>query len=202
MLAFVVPSVCRVVAETLGVSREDLTPGVSLTDDLAADSLDLLELALGLEAELGITLPEQTFDEVRTFGDLVHAAVALTRQQRQIEAMAEEEPRPVWARLVRPGGTLERAEWLTPYVAETIAEDALRAGHGARLEVFVAANANDASLAQVRDEFRWLVERGVEVRVASIRDYVSDRIGTRAWGVGESRARRAAAGGAGAANLG
>lgn len=165
MLAFVEPRVSRVVAETLGVSREDLSPGVSLTDDLAADSLDLLELALALEAELGITMPERTLEEVRTFGDLVHAAVSLTRQQRQLEAMAEEEPRPVWARLVRAGGTLERAEWLTPYVAETIAEDALRAGHGARLEVFVAASANEASVAQVRDEFRWLVERGVEVTV-------------------------------------
>jgi len=36
------PRLRRVVADNLGVALEDLTPEVSLTDDLAADSLDLL----------------------------------------------------------------------------------------------------------------------------------------------------------------
>ena len=39
------PRLRRVVADNLGVALEDLTPEVSLTDDLAADSLDVLELA-------------------------------------------------------------------------------------------------------------------------------------------------------------
>jgi hypothetical protein len=42
------PRVRRVVADNLGVTL-DLTAEVSLTDDLAADSLDVLELALVLE---------------------------------------------------------------------------------------------------------------------------------------------------------
>ena len=46
MFDFVEPRVRRVVAEQLGVNVEELTPEVSLTDDLAADSLDLLELTL------------------------------------------------------------------------------------------------------------------------------------------------------------
>ena len=41
------PRVRRVVAEHLGIGWEDLRPYVSLTDDLAADSLDLAELVVG-----------------------------------------------------------------------------------------------------------------------------------------------------------
>ena len=43
MFELVEPRVRRVVAEHLGVNPEELTRDVSLTDDLAADSLDLLE---------------------------------------------------------------------------------------------------------------------------------------------------------------
>jgi len=48
-------TVRRMVASQLGVTPEALAPDVSLTDDLAADSLDLVELTLALEEELGLT---------------------------------------------------------------------------------------------------------------------------------------------------
>ena len=70
----------RVVADSLGVEAHDLVSSVSLADDLAADSLDLVELALDLEAELGVAIPERTLDDVRTFGDLVEAACQVTDQ--------------------------------------------------------------------------------------------------------------------------
>ena len=59
------------VAEHLGVDRETLARDVSLTDDLAADSLDLLELGVVLEASFGIVVPLRTIDRVRTYGDLL-----------------------------------------------------------------------------------------------------------------------------------
>jgi len=46
------PRVRRLVAERLGVSPEDLIPEASLADELAVDSLDLLEIAIALEADL------------------------------------------------------------------------------------------------------------------------------------------------------
>ena len=49
-------------------------------------------------------------------------------------------------------GELQRTGELTPYAAETIGEDALRAGPGARLEVTVDAGTNDAGLGRVRDQ--------------------------------------------------
>ena len=56
-MRFVESRVRQVVAEQLGIGTEELTPEVSLTEDLAADSLDLLEVSLALEQELGITVP-------------------------------------------------------------------------------------------------------------------------------------------------
>ena len=71
-------------------------------------------------------------------------------------------------RVVAPGGlggVLERAEWLTPYAAETIIEHALRAGPGAQLEVTVAEDGGDAGFRQVQQQFAWLSGRGVAVDV-------------------------------------
>jgi hypothetical protein len=64
----------------------------------------------------------------------------------------------------RPGGTIDRANWLTPYDREEIAADALRAGRGARLELTVATPGSDV-LAAVRRAFGWLTARGVRVDV-------------------------------------
>src|SRR5216117_3659969 len=118
MELFVEPSCRRLVADHLGVGVEQLVAGVSLRDDLAADSLDLVELAMALEAEFGIVVPEHILDRVRTYGDLVRA-------RRAAEVRAAKPPLGTWARVVlppagEPGGNLERAGWLTPYTAETI----------------------------------------------------------------------------------
>ena len=159
----------RVVADTLGVGLEELEREVSLRDDLAADSLDLVELALALEAKFGITVPDRVLDLVRSYGDLVEATVDLIRGRRAAESRSAEQPARFMARVVpsegRSGGILERGGWLTPYSVETIAEDALRAGRGARLEVTVAASTEDTGLARVRDDFACLGERGILVTV-------------------------------------
>src|SRR5438093_13433166 len=63
----------KVVAAQLGVGTEELTPDVSLSDDLAADSLDLVELGFAFAAELGLNLPERLLPRIRTYGDLLHA---------------------------------------------------------------------------------------------------------------------------------
>jgi len=169
MSEFAEPRIRRLVADYLGVSADELTPEVSLTDDLAADSLDLVELALALEGEFGIEVPERTIDEVRTYGDLVETAVALTRGLERRETSRASAPAMVWSRVVPAGpeatSGLQRADELTPYSAEEIADDALRAGRGARLEVTVPAATSDAGVAWVQDQFAWLGKRGVNVSV-------------------------------------
>jgi acyl carrier protein len=159
----------RVVADALGVGLEELVRAVSLRDDLAADSLDLVELALALETKFGITVPDRVLDWVRSYGDLVEATVDLIRVRRAAESRSAEQPTRFVARVVpsegRSGGILERGGWLTPYTVETIAEDALHAGRGARLEVTVAASTEDTGLARVQDDFACLGERGIVVTV-------------------------------------
>ena len=168
MEEFVEADVRRLVADHLGVGTEELVAEVSLRDELAADSLDLVELAMALEAEFAIVVPERTLDQVRTYGDLVQATGLLIRTRCEEEAGGAERPLRMWVRITPPAGgsagTLERTGWLTPYTAETVAEDALRAGDGARLELTVAASTVEG-LAQVRQQFARLGKRGVQVTV-------------------------------------
>jgi acyl carrier protein len=168
MYEFVEPHVRHLVAERLGVGTEVLVSGVSLRHDLAADSLDLVELALALEGEFAIVVPEHVLDDVHTYGDLVHATGLLIRARCEAEAGGAEAPQRIWVRIVpatgEPSAALERTGWLTPYTAETITEDALQAGLGARLELTVAGSTT-AGLARVRHRFARLGRHGVEVSV-------------------------------------
>jgi acyl carrier protein len=67
----------RVVAEQLGVDGEQLAPELSFADDLAADSLDLLAIAVAVEEELGIVLRHRVLGGIRTYQDLVDVVLAL-----------------------------------------------------------------------------------------------------------------------------
>ena len=169
MFDFVEPRVRRLVADHLGVGTEELTRDVSLADELAVDSLDLVELALALETEFGISMSEATLDEVRTYGELADAVCGLARLRRETELRTDSAREPlIWARVVLPhghGSELQRAGWLTPYTAETIAEDALRGGRGTRLEVSVSSTVSDDGLARLVHQFAWLGDRGVQVNV-------------------------------------
>ena len=75
----------------------------------------------------------------------------------------------VLAAVLPPGttirGPLYRSGWLTPYTAQTIVDDALRAGPGAHLDVTVAPATDDSELDLVRAQFGWLAGRGIHVRI-------------------------------------
>ena len=157
----------QLVAEQLGVDCAELVPEVSLRDDLAADSLDLVELALVLESRFAIALPQRRVDQIRTYRDLVDAVMASFDGRQRLERLMSR-PFCVKARIVpacNQSASLERAGELTPYALEVIAEDAVRAGRGARLEVTMPASADDVDLAVIRGEFAPVGCRGVEVRV-------------------------------------
>ncbi|GAC1360924.1 MAG: acyl carrier protein [Herpetosiphon sp.] len=59
----------KVVAEQLGVDEEKIVPTASFTDDLNADSLDLVELIMSLEEEFGIEIPDEAAEKIVTVGD-------------------------------------------------------------------------------------------------------------------------------------
>jgi acyl carrier protein len=161
------PHVRCLVADHLGVDQHELGSRVSLRDDLAADSLDVLELTLALENDFGVSVPNRVADGVVTYGDLVETMVDLVvARARDCRAIAEQPPR-FWAQLASgvSSGTLACSGILTPYTAETLARDAGMAGSGAQLDVVVAPGTADLDLARVRARFAHLTARGVHVNV-------------------------------------
>jgi len=163
------------VAEQLGVGEHELEANASLRDDLAVDSLDLVEVAVAIEEAWDVTLPDRLLAQVRTYGELASATIDLVlrrhrktpRHARPLEAVS------VRARILPPLGStraaLERTEMLTPYTIESLGEDTLRAGPGAQLQLTLPAHCDDAAVHKVRDRFAWLGERQIEVRVARAR---------------------------------
>jgi acyl carrier protein len=78
------PHVGQLVAHHLGVGLEELDRGTSLRQDLAVDSLDLMELALEIESRFGIDMPDRLLARVHSYGDLVDATVRLIKQRRAV----------------------------------------------------------------------------------------------------------------------
>ncbi len=58
MAATVYARLKRLIVEHLGVDEEEVVPTASFTDDLNADSLELVELVTLVEEEFGIKVPD------------------------------------------------------------------------------------------------------------------------------------------------
>jgi len=65
------PRVRSIVAVHLDVDPNRLKPEARLGEDLCVDSLAAIELAMVLEDEFDIALPEEVLGCVRTYGDVV-----------------------------------------------------------------------------------------------------------------------------------
>ena len=59
------------IVDHLGVEPDDVTAETSFADDLAADSLDVAEIAIGVEDRLGIAIDDAELDHIRTVGQAV-----------------------------------------------------------------------------------------------------------------------------------
>lgn len=54
----------------LGCDPDRVTPEANIVDDLGADSLDIVELAIGLETEFGLEIPDDEIEKFVTVGDV------------------------------------------------------------------------------------------------------------------------------------
>ncbi len=61
----------KIIATQLGADEAELTPETDLEDDLGADSLDAVELAVAFEEEFGISVPDDDIIAIRTVGDIL-----------------------------------------------------------------------------------------------------------------------------------
>ena len=60
-----------IIVEQLGVDEEEVTMDASFTDDLGADSLDIVELVMAFEEEFGIEIPDEDAEKISTVRDAV-----------------------------------------------------------------------------------------------------------------------------------
>ena len=57
------------IAEVLDLDKDKITADSKFVDDLGADSLDVLEIIMGIEDEFGIEIPTDQAESIVTVGD-------------------------------------------------------------------------------------------------------------------------------------
>lgn len=63
--------VVKVTVSKLSVEESEVVPSASFKDDLGADSLDIVELALAFEEEFNIQIPDEDVNAISTVQDVV-----------------------------------------------------------------------------------------------------------------------------------
>ncbi len=63
--------VTSIIAEQLGVDAAEVTSTASFTDDLGADSLDIVELVMAFEEEFGLEIPDEDAEKIVKVVDAV-----------------------------------------------------------------------------------------------------------------------------------
>ncbi|MDD6345190.1 MAG: acyl carrier protein [Oscillospiraceae bacterium] len=61
-----------IIADQLSVDEEKITMEASITEDLGADSLDVVDLISVIEDEFDLEIPEEAVDGIKTVGDIVN----------------------------------------------------------------------------------------------------------------------------------
>lgn len=61
----------KVIAAVLGVDQDEIEPEMDFMSDLGADSLDLYQIFMGVEDELGIVIPPEGIECITTVGEAV-----------------------------------------------------------------------------------------------------------------------------------
>ena len=59
------------IADNFNVDQDKITENTNFTNDLDADSIDLVEFILQLEDEFGSEIPDDEAEKIKTVGDAV-----------------------------------------------------------------------------------------------------------------------------------
>ncbi|MFA5986825.1 MAG: acyl carrier protein [Parcubacteria group bacterium] len=63
--------VIDIIVDQLSVKREEVVPTAHFTDDLGADSLDLVELLQAFEEKLDVEIPDDDAGKINTVQDAI-----------------------------------------------------------------------------------------------------------------------------------
>ena len=61
----------KIIAEEMNLKVEDVKPESRFVEDLAADSLDVIQIVLKLEEEFDIEIPDDALEQISTVQDAV-----------------------------------------------------------------------------------------------------------------------------------
>ena len=61
----------EIIMNKLGVDDGQVTPEASFTNDLGADSLDIVELVMAMEEEFDVEIPDDDAEKIQTIGDAI-----------------------------------------------------------------------------------------------------------------------------------
>lgn len=60
-----------IIVEQLDVEEDAVTMETSITEDLGADSLDVVDLVMSIEESFDVEIPDEEVENIKTVGDIV-----------------------------------------------------------------------------------------------------------------------------------
>lgn len=60
-----------ILSQQLEISPDVITMDSSITDDLGADSLDIVDMLMSIEDEFGVEIPDDKLESLKTVGSVV-----------------------------------------------------------------------------------------------------------------------------------
>ena len=70
-MANIAEDVKAIIVEKLGVDASEVTETASFTNDLGADSLDIVELIMDFEKKFDVEIDDNDADKIATVGDAI-----------------------------------------------------------------------------------------------------------------------------------
>ena len=61
----------KIIVDQLDVEEDKVTEAASITDDLGAHSLDVVDLVMSFEEEFDIEIPDDQVEKIKTVGDII-----------------------------------------------------------------------------------------------------------------------------------